>query len=374
MTRRRTGDLMAWLTALFALMTFLKLYHAVIFALVSDWKQGSNIATSVTKDKALAFHKDILKIDAKKVAEQLSGKIAHQLTTVLKKRGAVVGISGGIDSSVVAALCVKAVGPDKVLGVIMPEKDSSPESKDLALLVAEQYGFETVVEDITAGLEGLGCYRRRDEAVRKLFPQYDSRHKCKITNPANILDQQTFNYFTLTVVDENGQAQTKRMPASVYLQVVAASNLKQRLRMTMLYYHAEKRNWAVVGTGNKDEHNQGFFVKYGDGGTDLKPIIHLYKVQIYQLAEFLGVPEEIIKRTPTTDTYSAEVTQEEFFFGLDFYLMDMLWYAMEHNVPPSEAAEVLNLTTEQVERAYANIKRKIEATAYLRMNPLGIDD
>jgi len=321
----------------------------------------------------LEFNKDSLKIDAKRVAEQLSETIVLQITGVLKKRGAVVGISGGLDSSVVAALCVKALGAEKVLGVIMPEKDSSPESKELALKVAERFGFETVTEDITAGLEGIGCYQRRDEAIKKVFPKYNSGYKCKITNPTNILDKGTFNYFTLTIENQAGQSQTKRMPVSVYLQVVAASNLKQRLRMTTLYYHAEKRNWAVVGTGNKDEHNQGFFVKYGDGGTDLKPIAHLFKVQIYQLADYLGVPDEIIKRMPTTDTYSAEVTQEEFFFGLDFYLMDMLWYAMEHNVHPAEAAQVLNLTAEQVERAYANIKRKIDATEYLRLSPLGVD-
>jgi len=318
----------------------------------------------------LEFNKDILKIDAKSVAERLSRTIAYQITNTLKKRGAVVGISGGIDSSVVLALCVKALGSDKVLGVMMPEKDSSQESKILALELAEKFGVETVTEDITGGLEGMGCYARRDEAIRKVFPEYDSSYKCKITIPTNILDKDSFNFFTLTIEDEAGNSETKRMPVSVYLQVVAASNLKQRLRMTTLYYHAEKRNWAVVGTGNKDEHSQGFFVKYGDGGTDLKPIAHLFKVQVYKLAEYLGIPDEIIKRTPTTDTYSAEVTQEEFFFGLDFYVMDMLWYAMEHSVPPTEAAKVLNLTTEQVERGYANIKRKIEATEYLRMNPL----
>lgn len=320
----------------------------------------------------MEFHKDILKIDAESVSKQLSDTIGQQITRTLKKRGAVVGISGGIDSSVVAALCVMALGADKVLGVIMPEKDSSPDSSALALMLAGKLGIETVTEDITGGLEGMGCYAKRDEAIKKVFPEYDSSYKCKITMPSNVLEKDSFNFFTLTIEDETGNSKAKRMPVSVYLQVVAASNLKQRLRMTTLYYHAEKRNWAVVGTGNKDEHEQGFFVKYGDGGTDLKPIVPLFKVQIYQLADYLGIPDEIIKRTPTTDTYSAEVTQEEFFFGLDFYVMDMLWYAMEHNIPATEAAKVLNLTTEQVERGYANIKRKIEATEYLRMSPLTV--
>ncbi len=322
----------------------------------------------------MEFHKDVLKIDAAKVTDELCRTITHQITTILKKRGAVVGISGGIDSSVVLALCAKALGPERVLGVMMPEKDSSPESKELATKLANKFGVETVVEDITDGLAGMKCYPRRDEAIQRVFPEYTpDKYKCKITIPTNILEKESFNFFTLTIEDEDGKSQTKRMPVSVYLQVVAASNLKQRLRMTTLYYHAEKRNWAVVGTGNKDEHSQGFFVKYGDGGADLKPIAHLFKVQVYELAEYLGIPEEIIKRTPTTDTYSAEVTQAEFFFGLDFYHMDMLWYAMEHNIPPAEVAKVLNLTEEQVERGYANIKRKIEATEYLRMPPLEVE-
>jgi NAD+ synthase len=321
----------------------------------------------------LNFNKDSLRLDAAKVVEELSQAVLRQIRVTLKKGGAVVGVSGGIDSSMTAALCAKVLGPDKVLGVMMPEKDSSGESKILAEKLAKKFGFETVVEEITGGLDGMGCYRRRDEAMRQVFPDYDPAvHKSKIVIPTNILEKDTFNFFNLTIEDKKGNSKTKRMPLGAYLQIVAASNLKQRLRMTTLYYHAEKRNWAVVGTGNKDEHAQGFFVKYGDGGADIKPIAHLFKIQVFQLAEYLGVPDEIIKRTPTTDTYSADVTQEEFFFGLDFYRMDMLWYAMENKVPPDEAAKVLGLTEEQVQRGYANIERKIKATEYLRMAPLEI--
>jgi len=319
------------------------------------------------------FNKDSLKIDSQKVTEYLCQNILTQIRDKLKKGGAVIGISGGIDSSVVAALCARALGPKRVLGVMMPEKDSSPDSKRLALKLADTFGFEAIEESIYGGLSGLKCYEKRDEAIKSVFPEYDSSWKSKITIPTNILEKDSFNFFTLFIENEKGESKTKRLPLKAYLQIVASTNLKQRLRMTTLYYQAEKRNWAVAGTGNKDEHMQGFFVKYGDGGADLKPIAHLFKVQVYQLAKYLGVPQEIIERTPTTDTYSAEVTQEEFFFGLDFYHMDMLWYAMEHDVPPEEAAKVLNLTKEQVERGYANIKRKIVATEYLRMAPLEIE-
>jgi len=322
----------------------------------------------------LDFNKDSLKVDVAKVTDEICDKISFQIRRSLKKSGAVVGISGGIDSSVVAALCCRALGPEKVVGIMMPERDSASESKSLALKLAEKYGFPTVLEEISDGLAGLGCYEKQEDAIRQVFPEYDvSKHKCKIIIPSNILEKSTINFFNLSVQDKNDSTFTRRMPLEAYLQVVAATNYKQRLRMTTLYYHAEKRNWAVAGTGNKDEHMQGFFVKYGDGGTDLKPVAHLFKIQVYQLAEYLGVPEEIIKRTPTTDTYSAEVTQAEFFFGLDFYRMDMLWYAMENNVPPEKASEVLNLSVEQVQRGYANIKRKIVATDYLRMPPLEIE-
>ncbi|UCD63453.1 MAG: NAD(+) synthase [Candidatus Zixiibacteriota bacterium] len=320
----------------------------------------------------LKFHKDSLKIDGAKVCDELTETIRLQIRRTLRKSGAVVGISGGIDSSVVLALCARALGPDRVLGVMMPERDSSPDSLTLARKLADHFGIQTAVEDISNGLEGLGCYRRRDDAIKQVFPEYGPGFKNKITIPTNILDKETFNFFNLTVESPDGEVRTKRLPVEAYLQIVAASNYKQRLRMTTLYYHAEKRNYAVAGTGNKDEHWQGFFVKYGDGGADLKPIAHLFKVQVFQLAEALGVPPEIIGRVPTTDTYSAGSTQEEFFFGLDFYRMDILWYAMENGVAPEVAAGVLDLTPDQVVRAYKNIQRKIDATEFLRIPPLEI--
>ncbi len=318
----------------------------------------------------MEFNKHSLDIDAAAVTDRLCNTIRTQIRSRLHKTGAVIGISGGIDSTVSAALCARALGPERVVGIMMPEKDSSPASEQLARTLAAKFGFEAIKEDISGGLTGLGCYEKRDEAIRAVFPDYDTSWTAKITIPTNILEKDTFNFFHLIIENKAGEVRTQRMPLAAYLQIVAASNLKQRLRMTTLYYHAEKRNWAVVGTGNKDEHEQGFFVKYGDGGADLKPLAHLFKIQVYQLAEYLKVPREIIERTPTTDTYSAEVTQEEFFFGLDFYKMDMLWYAMEHKVPAEKAAQVLGLTLEQTLHGYANIERKVKATEYLKLPPL----
>jgi NAD+ synthase len=321
----------------------------------------------------MKFNKDILNIDAAKVADELAVAIKSQIRQKLRKAGAIVGISGGIDSSVVVALCVKALGKDRVMGVILPEKESSSSSESLAEKLARHLGIEYIVNHISPALEGFGCYRLRNEAIRRVFPEFTDDYKAKITIASNILEKDTLNYFKLTIESPDGKTQSKRMPPAEYMQIVAASNFKQRTRMALLYYHAERLNRAVVGTGNKDEHELGFFVKYGDGGTDLKPIAHLYKVQIFQLAEYLGIPDEIVRRIPTTDTYSAEVTQTDFFFGIDFKLLDPILYGLENDIPTDEVGAELGLTAEQVERVYKDILQKQRTTKYLRLPPLEID-
>ena len=320
--------------------------------------------------ESMKFHKDTLRIDSEAVAEELSIHLQRDVRQTLRRSGAVVGISGGLDSSVVLALCVRALGSERVLGVMMPEKDSSDDSLVLAQLIADQLGVESVVEDMSDALLGFGCYARRDEAIQRVFPEYDSSYKAKITLPGNVLDSKALNVFYLTIIAPGGEEQSKRLNVRDYLQIVAASNFKQRSRMTMLYYHAELRNYAVIGTPNKNEHDQGFFVKWGDGGYDIAPIRHLYKTQVQQLAEYLEVPAEIRTATPTTDTYSAPSSQEEFFFRMPFEVMDLLWYALEHGVPPSEVAGVMNLTQDQVQRAFTDLTRKERTTQYLRTSPI----
>lgn len=318
----------------------------------------------------MLFNRDILKLDADAMIDDLALKLKQTVARDLKRGGAVVGISGGIDSSVVLALCVKAFGKGKVRGVMMPEEDSNPESEALARELSQAVGAEEpLLENMTPALNGYGCYQRRDEAIRRVFPDFTEEWKAKIVLP-DLLDSGALNIFRLLVIPPEGEPLSKRLNLRDYLQIVAASNFKQRSRMCMLYYHAELLNYAVIGTGNRNEHDQGFFVKYGDGGADVKPIAHLYKTQVFQLAERLGIPQSIRSRTPTTDTYSAECSQEEFFFRLPFQLMDLLWYAQENGVPAAEAASVLELEEDQVQRAYDDFERKFRTTRYLRAVPV----
>lgn len=317
---------------------------------------------------------EALAIDPGTETDRIVSALRESVHRVLRRRGAVVGVSGGVDSSVVLALCVKAFGPEKVVAVMMPERESAADTGRLARSVARHFGVEPVLEDLTAALEGFGCYTRRDDAIRRLFPEYDpgAGDTARIALPPGLLDRDGLNYFVLTVVSPTGETSSRPLPLAEYLQVVAASNFKQRARMAMLYYHAEARHFAVVGTANKNEHEQGFFVKYGDGGVDIRPIAHLFKTQIYALADHLGVPEEIRLRPPTTDTYSAATTQEEFFFRLPFALLDALWSAHERGVPIDRVAAEAGLTPEQVGRVFQDLGRKRRTTEYLRMAPVEI--
>jgi NAD+ synthase len=317
----------------------------------------------------MSFSKNDIRIDAAAEAERIIANMRRIVGQEFNKRGGVIGISGGIDSSVCLALSAKAFGPDRVLGVTMPESDSNPMSAVLARKLARKFEVPYIVEDMTAALAGFGTYRRRDEAMKNVFPEYDSTYRAKIVLPSAMGVKDQLNVFQLTIISPEGEEKTDRIPLKEYLQIVAASNFKQRSRMSMLYYHADRLNFAVIGTGNKNEHEQGFFVKYGDGGADIKPIAHLFKTQVFQLAEHLGVPEDIRKRTPTTDTYSAECTQEEFFFRVPFEVGDLVWYAMEKSIPAGEVAKELGLGEDQVLNIQSDIRRKIKATEYLRAEP-----
>jgi NAD+ synthase len=318
------------------------------------------------------FAKNIILLDnVEEAVDRITSKLKKDVLHDQKRFGAAIGISGGIDSSVCMALAVKAFGPESVVGIMMPEHDSSPESENLARELASKFGVKAIKEDLTPALAGLKCYERRDEAVKRVFPEYEPKtYKMKIGVRQSGLYNNLPPLFSLTIIDKDGNQKDKILQAREYLQIVAASNFKQRSRMAMVYYHAEALHYSVIGTPNKHEQEQGFFVKYGDGGADVMPIGNLYKTQVYQLAEYLGVPKAIIERTPTTDTYSAEQTQEEFFYQLPFKLMDIYWYGFENNYSPAEVALAMGETEVRIEALFRNFERKRQTTEYLRMSPV----
>jgi len=318
------------------------------------------------------FSKDIVLLDnVEFVVSEIVKKIKQDILVTLRRQGAALGISGGIDSSVCMALATKALGPEKVLGIMLPEKDSNADSEKLARELAAKFGVTAIKEEITSALSGFMCYERRDEAVKRIFPEYDPQtYKMKIGIKQKGLANTLPPVFSVTIIDKNGKQKDQLLPVREYLQIVAASNFKQRSRMAMVYFHAESLHYAVIGTPNKHEHEQGFFVKYGDGGADLMPIGNLYKTQVYQVADYLGIPNEIIDRIPTTDTYTAEQTQEEFFYQIPIKEMDIYWYGFENGYLAKEVADVMNTTEDQVNALYSNFERKRRTTQYLRMAPI----
>jgi NAD+ synthase len=328
--------------------------------------------SDVMERRKLAFSADALRLDTAAATHAITAAIREQVLRTLRKRGVVLGLSGGIDSSVTAALCAQVLGRERVFAVLMPEQDSDPDSLRLGRLMVEALGIACTVEDIAPMLAAAGCYHRRDEFIRTLVPAFGPGWGCKLAI-ANALAHDGYNLTQLVVQSPDGAQQNLRMPLEVYLGIVAATNMKQRARKGIEYYHADRLNYAVAGTPNRLEYDQGFFVKNGDGAADLKPIAHLYKTQVYQLAEHLGLPEEIRRRPPTTDTWSLAQTQDEFYFSLPYDRMDLCLYGLDHGVPAAAVGRAAGLSEDQVERVWRDIAAKRKATRYLHEPPLLVE-
>jgi NAD+ synthase len=316
------------------------------------------------------FDRNVLSLDCEGETQRICRWLVESVAR-LGRRGVVVAISGGVDSAVCAALAARAFGRPRVLGLLLPERDSSSASSTLGRKVAEQVSINFLLEDIAPALEAIGCYQRRDTAMRVLFPEYDSNWKSKIVIASSMGGK--LHYFKLVVQAPDGTVHEKRLPLKEYLEIVSATSFKQRIRKTLEYFHADRLNYAVIGTPNRLEYDQGFFVKNGDGAADAKPIAHLYKTQVYQLAEYLGVPEEIRRRPPTTDTYSLSQSQEEFYFSLPYDKMDLCLYGKNHDMSPADVAHAAGLTREQVEYVYGDIASKRRATRYQHLKPLLVE-
>jgi NAD+ synthase len=308
-----------------------------------------------------------LRIDADLAIARITASISAYLAGT-KRRGVVVALSGGIDSSTVAAVCVAAVGRDRVFGLHMPERESASDTIMLSRLVAESLGIDSVLEEISPILAATGCYHRRDEAIRKVCPEYGPGYKSKIVLPS-VIDSDSFRLYSVVVMAPDGTQTKHRLTPESYLGIVAATNFKQRVRKMLEYYHADRLNYVVAGTPNRLEYDQGFFVKLGDGAADVKPIAHLYKSQVYALAEYLGIPEEIRSRPPTTDTYSMPQSQEEFYFSLPYPAMDLCLFGKNNGVPPEDIAAATGLTAEQVNRVFRDIDQKRKTTRYMHLGP-----
>ena len=314
---------------------------------------------------------EVLEIDGGTVVDQICVRLREILSRELSRRGLVVAISGGIDSSVCAALAVQALGPDKVFGLLLPERDSSSSSTARGQQLVAHLGIRHELQDIAPVLEAIGCYRWRDDAIRKVFPDYGAGWKNKIAIAGGT--EGRINHFQLVVQTPRGETQRARLGVKEYLQIVAATNYKQRVRKAVEYFHADRLNYAVVGTPNRLEYDQGFFVKNGNGSADVKPIAHLYKTQVYALASHMGLPPDIRSAVPTTDTYSLAQGQDEFYFAVPYVQMDLALWAYNHGVSAGALARALGTTEEKATYLYRDIETKRRTTRYLHALPALIE-
>jgi len=313
----------------------------------------------------------VLDLDLEATSARIAQSLRDATAGILRRRGLVVAISGGIDSSVCAALAVHALGPERVFALILPERDSSSNSVSRGRQLAEHLGVPYEVTDIASTLDAIGCYRRRDDAIRRVIPNYGDGWRMKLVIRGGTEGQ--INRFRVKAVAPDGTEHDEPLGLREYLEVVAATNFKQRIRKTLEYFHADRLNYAVVGTPNRLEYDQGFFVKNGDGSADVKPIAHLYKSQVYALATHLGLPESLRDVNPTTDTYSLPQGQDEFYFALPYREMDLALWAINHQVPAAELAKVLGVSDQRAEFIYTDIRNKRRTTRYLHRGPVLIE-
>jgi NAD+ synthase len=306
--------------------------------------------------------------DIENLALNIRSFIKSQISS-FKKKGVVLGVSGGIDSAVALTLCVQELGKENVYGILLPEKESAPSSRTLGAEICESLGVQYEEVPISPILESLNIYEKKEQIIKRTCPEYDPRiHKTSLVLP-DFLNQGLLNVPYIRLIKDGETVAKYRLKANDYLELIGLQGVKQRSRMVIQYMYAEKLNYVVCGTTNKTELVLGQFVKYGDGGVDLEPLADCYKTQIYALGKFLNVNEEIMKRPPSADTWSHYTTDEEFYWRMPIHVMDQLLYSQEHHLPLHVIEKNTGLPRDKIEKAQRHINKIRDTTEYVRAIP-----
>ena len=293
--------------------------------------------------------------------------IKYEVQNNLNKKGAVVGLSGGIDSAVTAALCARSIGSENVLGLILPEQESDSQSEILATSVAEKFNLNFEVINITPILESFGVYRIKEQIVKEKFSDFDNSCKYRVMVPPK--SENSVGIPFLEIFDNEKKSHKFKISSKEFLTLTAATSIKHRVRMTLLYFCAEKNNFSVIGTTNKSEYLQGYFVKYGDGGSDIEPLVNIYKSQIYQLGNFLDVPKRILSKNASPDVWSLSTNDEEFFYSVPYDVVDLILYAREQGLSETEVEKISDLSLESIQSLFRMQNMKELQSKHMREIP-----
>ncbi|MCK4236594.1 MAG: NAD(+) synthase [Candidatus Krumholzibacteria bacterium] len=265
-----------------------------------------------------------LRIDFDREAERISSFIS-EFVDIIGSRGIALGLSGGLDSSVTAGLCVRALSPDRVKALLLPERDSSADSVEDARIHAEKLGIEYRVVDLTSALNELGCYESRaSDLVRfrggaraavRLFPG---------------------------LARKGYLANLRGGGGKQFQDFIAFTRIKHRLRMVAVYQEAEKSNLSVASCVNRTEYETGFYVHYGDDAGDIAPIKHLYKTQVFGMGKFLGIPVRILEKKPSPDLFAG--MKDEEIMGISYGDLDGALWCISHGLSDKEIELKLGLS------------------------------
>ncbi len=306
------------------------------------------------------------------ISNKLSKFIKSYTIDTLGKKGVVIGLSGGLDSSVTAALATKSLGSENVFGLIMPEKESSPQSQKLAKLLVNQLKIKSEVVDITKILDSYDIYNIREKIVKKYFSKFNKNCKYRLSVPKFDPKKSKLRIPFLEIQDNKNNIHQFNLNSQDFSTLYSATSIKHRTRMAMLYFYAEKNNLSVVGSTNKSEYIQGYFVKYGDGGVDLEPIQNLYKTQVYDLGRHLKIPSKILSRKASPDTWSFETTDEDFFFGISYENLDIILHERENGIEPKKIEKITGLKTTEIKTITKYLDKRKKSTSHMRKSPSSI--
>jgi NAD+ synthase len=291
------------------------------------------------------FTRNVLAIDAAGTADRIEQSLRAEVLGALHRKGVVVALSGDLDSAVVATLAVRALGPMRVLGLLLPERGTPPERTARACTLAASLHIETASEDLDAALEGTGYFRRFSAALAKALPGVDLTWRTRLSFPPQT-EEGRLNVSLLTAEAPDGTRRSARLSSPVLLELVSVMRLRQRVRAALVAVQAERRHFAVAASPGRFEPAPGLPLELPPAGT-LEPTAQLYATQVHALSRYLGLPDDLRAASVWPDPLPLPPEH-----------VDLCLYALNNHLPSEEVAKALGVAPRRVEQTFRVLEAK----------------